>query len=271
MNTLPAAQPFFFPGNKTGLLLVHGLVGLPRELLPLGQRLAEQGYTVSSVLLAGHGQHPEALSGVRWEEWYSSVETAWHELQQRCDQIIPIGYSLGGLLALHLAARQKVSSVITLSAALHLAGGWPLRLLPVGRYLIPWFYPMRNADFNDARIRADLIDKLGSVDFDDPVVVQQLRTNIRIPTSAIHALIRCGQHVRRELPNINVPVLVLQGRRDEVVLPVSAEQIYAQLASPEKQLIWFEHSGHELPNGVELEDVVACISQWLVRHAVNSC
>ncbi|PLS77421.1 MAG: alpha/beta hydrolase [Chloroflexi bacterium] len=265
--TLPeAAQPFTFEGNATGVLLVHGWLGLPGELRPLGAYLARQGYTVAAPLLAGHGGHPEALHSVSWQAWYASVATAYQALAVRCGQVVVLGYSLGGLLALELAGQQPVAGIITLAGALVLAGGWPLRALVWGRFVLPWLYPMHKANFADPQLRAELSSKLGPVDFDDPAVVANLRTTLRISTRSIYEVIRLGQHVRRALPRVTAPALIMQGRRDTTVLPESADQLYRLLGSREKQIAWFERSGHLLPNDIEREQVWQQIAQWIAHH-----
>lgn len=262
------AQPFHFDGGPVGVLLIHGFGGIPAELRPLGEFLAEQGYTVSSVLLARHGQMPEALRGVRWQDWYASVEQGWRELRARCERVIVIGFSLGGLLALHLAAQQPVDGVILLAAALHLAGGWPLHALSVGRYVVRWYYPMQNADLTDPAVQASLREKGVDLDFNDPAAVAQLRTGARIPTAAIYELVRLGQRMRRALPRVSAPVLVLQGKRDQVVLPVSATHIMAGLSAQDKQLVWFEQSGHQLPSDADHAAVFETIASWLREHVL---
>lgn len=261
-----AAQPFWLPGGTTGILLIHGFLGLPDELRPLGDDLARRGYTVSGMLLARHGQAPAALYQVRWPEWYASAEAALRELEARCARVVVIGYSLGGLIALRLAAERPVAGVITLAAALELAGGWPLRTLPVARYVMPWFYPMRGANFNDPKIRADLVEKMGEINWEDPAVVAQLRSTIRIPTGAIYELVRLSQRVRRDLPRITQPTLIIHGRRDATIQPRSADQIYARLGANDKRLVWFERSGHQLPNDVERDEVQRTIAGWLSEH-----
>jgi len=48
----------------------------------------------------------------------------------------------------------------------------------------------------------------------------------------------------RTLPRIDVPIVMVQGRPDQVA-PVEAAQRYADsVLTPSKQLVWFENSAH---------------------------
>ena len=46
---IPTAEPFFFPGNRIGCLLVHGFTGAPKEMRWMGEYLNQQGYTVGRI------------------------------------------------------------------------------------------------------------------------------------------------------------------------------------------------------------------------------
>ena len=48
----------------------------------------------------------------------------------------------------------------------------------------------------------------------------------------------------RTLPRIDVPVVMVQGRHDQVAPGESAQQYASSLQAPRKQLIWFENSAH---------------------------
>ena len=48
----------------------------------------------------------------------------------------------------------------------------------------------------------------------------------------------------RSLPRIDVPVVMVQGRHDQVAPGESAQQYASSLQAPGKQLIWFETSAH---------------------------
>jgi pimeloyl-ACP methyl ester carboxylesterase len=48
----------------------------------------------------------------------------------------------------------------------------------------------------------------------------------------------------RTLPRLDVPVVMVQGRHDQVAPGEAAEQYASSLQAPSKQLVWFENSAH---------------------------
>jgi carboxylesterase len=56
---VPSTEPFFFPGDEVGCLLIHVFTGAPKELRWMGEYLAEKGRTVLAVRLAGHATRPK--------------------------------------------------------------------------------------------------------------------------------------------------------------------------------------------------------------------
>jgi pimeloyl-ACP methyl ester carboxylesterase len=48
----------------------------------------------------------------------------------------------------------------------------------------------------------------------------------------------------RTLPRLSVPIVMVQGRNDQVAAAVAAQRYAELLQAPSKQLIWFEHSAH---------------------------
>ena len=53
MAIMPGAEPFYFSGDRTGCLLIHGFTGTPNEMRWLGTQLSTAGHTVLGVRLAG--------------------------------------------------------------------------------------------------------------------------------------------------------------------------------------------------------------------------
>lgn len=107
-------DPFFYQGSETGILLIHGFTGTPSELRPMGRYLEKQGYTVYAPLLPGHGTSPEEMECTSWKDWWACVFNAYDRLrlQGKVRQIVAVGLSMGGALALKLAQEREVAGVV---------------------------------------------------------------------------------------------------------------------------------------------------------------
>src|SRR5262249_30866037 len=46
------------------------------------------------------------------------------------------------------------------------------------------------------------------------------------------------------LPRLDVPIILVQGRLDQVAPGAPAQRFHDALTAPHKELIWFEHSAH---------------------------
>ena len=63
------ASSLHYEGDRSGVLLLHGLTGSPYTFGPLARVLSEQGYEVSVPLLPGHGTTPNQLRYTGWNDW----------------------------------------------------------------------------------------------------------------------------------------------------------------------------------------------------------
>jgi pimeloyl-ACP methyl ester carboxylesterase len=70
-------------------------------------------------------------------------------------------------------------------------------------------------------------------------------------------------HALELLPDIDVPVLVLAGRKD-LFTPPSVQQLMADLI-PGSEIVWFEEAGHMLPIE-EPEAITAALDDFLTRR-----
>jgi carboxylesterase len=65
-----------------------------------------------------------------------------------------------------------------------------------------------------------------------------------VATKSLYELKKLMDRVRPELPRIQVPALVIQGRQDSMVPPRNGQIIYDALGSTRKHLLYLDNSDH---------------------------
>ncbi|SFC72437.1 alpha/beta hydrolase [Streptomyces aidingensis] len=225
MTLLPGAEPYTHRGSAdTGVLLCHGFTGTPQSLRPWAEHLAAAGHTVSLPLLPGHGTRWQDLQYTRWQDWYAAVDRELHALAARCAEVYVCGLSMGGALALRLAARhaELVKGVAVVNPVVGMARGQRV-LLPVARHLVP----------STKGIVSD-IAKPGTAE----------SGYTRVPLHAAHSLARLVRVVYRELPGVTQPLLLMTSRNDHVVPPANSGLVRRLVSSADLTAIVLEQSYH---------------------------
>jgi len=242
--------PWRLGDGPRGALLIHGFAGTPPELRRLGEVLADEGFRCHAPALPGHGTTPHELERTRWQGWAASVQDAFNDLAAECSDVVVAGQSMGGTLALHLAAHDhRVRAVASLAAPIWLSGPLP-PLLPIITRVVRWH-----------RAGSD-------IDLWHPDAVEELHSYGIRPTRSINELRRLCSVVRNELAEVRAPVFVLHGERDRTIDPRCAKEIAQRLVGSEAvQLRMLPRSGHAISVDVDRDSVNADILEWFARFA----
>jgi carboxylesterase len=207
----------FYEGGRVGVLLIHGLSGTPVEMRYIANGMAREGYTVSCPQLAGHCRTLEELRASTWHEWYGTTEQALLELSERCDQVFVAGLSMGGLLALRLAAAHpdKVTGAMVYAPTLWLDGwGVPLYAKLFSLVRQKWVADLMHFTerppygIKDHRLRALIAEALHSGD-------PSKAGFFSIPGGPMIELRWLVDDLRGKLGEIKQPVLLLHPREDD--------------------------------------------------------
>lgn len=221
---------------------------------PLGEALAGRGFPCVAVRLAGHGTTVEDLARTRWTDWFASVAAAADELGRRVPRLTVAGMSMGGLLALHLAATrpERVSALVLCGTPIRL-GDLRVRALPFLAHM-PW----------TAR-RWATIPKDGGPDIADPVMRAASPSYRAMPLAGILELLRLQATVRAELGRVTQPALLLHGRHDHSVPLGNLERLRRGLGSRVVETHVLERSFHVVTVDVERELVGRFAGDFLER------
>ncbi|WP_225831170.1 carboxylesterase [Streptomyces sp. NK08204] len=224
MPLLPGAEPYRHEGGEAGILLCHGFTGSPQSLRPWAEHHAARGLTVSLPLLPGHGTRWQDMQVTGWQDWYAEVDRELRLLGERCSHVFVAGLSMGGALALRLAARhgERVSGVVVVNPA-NRVHGLSAYALPVARHLVR----------TTTGIASD-IAKAGAAELGYD----------RVPLHAAHSLRQFLRRLDGELPQVTQPLLVLRSAQDHVVPPADPIRVLSRVSSMDVTEIVLEQSYH---------------------------
>lgn len=210
MPVLEGAQPYAHRGGPTAVLLCHGFTGTPQALRGWAEHLAAAGLTVSVPLLPGHGTTWQDMAHTTWRDWYGAAERELTGLRESCDETFVMGLSLGGCLALRLAAHcPDTRGVVVVN---------------------PSLYP-DNPLLRAGGVLKHLIPSVGAVADDVKAEGVHEVAYRRVPVPAAASLPELWSLTRRELPRVTQPVLAFFSAKDHVVGPRSRKVLRAHVGS----------------------------------------
>ncbi len=214
------AQPFYFEGNRVGILVSHGFTGTTQSMRPLGEAYAKAGYTVCGPRLKGHGTHYEDMEKTAYQDWIASVEEGYRWLKERCDTIFVTGLSMGGTLTLYMAENYPdIRGIILINAAVDIPE------MAAGK------------DLRDVRY----LDAIGS-DIKKPGVVELAYE--KTPVKSLAEIVKLMEQVKKSLYKVTCPALIFVSDEDHVVPPNNARIIYDGILSRTKELVHLKESYH---------------------------
>jgi carboxylesterase len=221
-RVLPGADAFRFEGGSLGFLLQHGFTGCPASMRPFGEWLSRQGASVVAPRLPGHGTTWEDLEGTTWRQWERETESALAHLSVRCTDVVAVGLSAGGALAVRLATRHpdKLRGIVAINALI------------------------RRPDLNLASTVRLFARSVRGVGNDIKKPGQNEIVYERVPLRAAAELGKLLRAAHRDLPSMTLPLLAFSAPEDHTVKPKNSRRLIQRAGSVKKELVGLPNSYH---------------------------
>jgi alpha-beta hydrolase superfamily lysophospholipase len=257
------------------VVIIHGAAQQAGSVDVIARRLALFGYLVVAPDLRGDG---------RWRTTFAGRETsggAFGDFTRSCQDlqtllnllrrkhphssIFCMGESAGATVVLSAVSQsgKNIKGVILLAAGcephLHSPGsmgpGFYGKLLNVGKPVDMTNYITRYSS-DDERVGQEMVS--------DPLSKSSLSALELLGTLNF---INRAPEFASQMPK-GVPVLVMQGKLDQIVEPSSANKVFSALKTTEKSYLLLPESGHILIGTAYLKDsVFEPIQRWLSAHS----
>ncbi|ASC73366.1 Thermostable monoacylglycerol lipase [Halomicronema hongdechloris C2206] len=248
---MPEAYPHWLradsPGRcgvRCGVICVHGFAGVPYEVTPVAKDCVTAGMDAVTMVLPGHGYRQRQdqrrqFARITMDGLLQAARQEIAKARQYYDRVGMFGLSMGGAIALTMAAEGRLDACAVAAPALRL----PLRaeiLIP----LLGWasFY----------------LPSATKPSFDQPCYDFY-------HSWALRQLYRLSRQARRQLPQIQVPTLVVHSHCDRIIPAIVVDWITAEVPAP-VEVGWFDASGHAMLLDCQGAAVARRVVEFFERH-----
>lgn len=216
----------FSEGTKDyAVLLLHGFTGNTSDVRQLGRFLEKKEIPSYSFNYEGHSEKPEKILQSSPYVWYKQALEKYDELKNKgYEKIYVVGLSIGGVLALKLSIDRDVEAVSTVCS--------------------PMFLKTEEELLNNFKTYARNFKKRFEGKEEG-----EIETEIENYSDlSVFTDIKCIiESTREQLIEVDRPIFIAQGKKDNVINPKSADIIYDEVDSEIKEIKVYENSGHVLP------------------------
>ncbi|WP_436860176.1 alpha/beta hydrolase [Staphylococcus caeli] len=233
-------EPFFFEEGNRAVLLLHGFTGNSSDVRQLGRFLQKKGYTSYAPQYEGHAAPPEEILQSSPFVWFKDALDGYDFLVEKgYDEIVVAGLSLGGCYALKLSLNRDVKGIVTMCS--------------------PMYIKTEGAMFDGVLEYARNFKKYEGK---DQATIDKEMDNFK-PTDTLKELQGQIQDVREHIDEVMDPLLVIQAEQDQMINTDSANVIYNESESDDKDIKWYANSGHVITIDKEKEAVFEEIYKFL--------
>lgn len=104
-------------GSDKIVVFIHGFMGSPNQFEAMMKMMHDNGFSTVSVLLPGHGASGGEFIKSAAKDWETHVENTLTRFADK-KEIVLVGHSIGGLLAINASTKFAVKKIVLLAAPL---------------------------------------------------------------------------------------------------------------------------------------------------------
>lgn len=217
--------------KKPKCLVIHGFGGGVYEVKSLAEYLIGCGYDVVHPILKGHSASKKEMKEATYTDWIESAEREFLLLDEGGDEILLIGFSMGGLIAFNLACKYDIKAIVTINT--------PIFIWNMAQVLHNLAEDIKNRKFIHTKRYIEAMQN-------SPIV-------------SMRQFVLLLNHTKTKLEKVNCPLQIIQAEDDDTTKIKSVDYIYRHVSSERKNIRYFHEGGHQILQSHMAEQVFLCV------------
>jgi len=252
-NWMPEAKP------KGIIVIIHGLNSHGGYYQDFAAQLLDNGFECYAIDLAGRGRSEgERYYIADYHDVIADIDLLMDIARSACPTV-PIflfGHSAGGVFASAYAVQNQANlrGLISESFAFQIpAPAFALATIKFLAGIIPHtrLVKLNNEDFSRDK---SIVFKMNS----DPLLAKEKQ-----PAKTMQQLLLAAEYLKKEMPAIKLPILILHGTADKATKPAGSQYFLDHASSVDKRLNLYEGHYHDLLNDKYNGIIISDILLWL--------
>lgn len=215
--------------SDTMVIFIHGILEGPNQFKPLAKIALNKGYSISAILLDGHGKSGEDFANSSLEKWVKCVDEEILRYKEKYESIILVGHSMRATLSIlsYLGYKDKVKGIVAISTPMHIR----VKL---------------NMAISSIKIA------IGKIDEDD-ILTNHAYNAFSVDRCSLLTYLRwLPRYIdlfnliiksRNSLDKAKIPMLVVHTMRDELVSNRSLK-VFKKKLNNQNKIVCLQNSGH---------------------------
>lgn len=240
------------PQARGAVLLLHGFSSTPADWSDLPEQLADAGWSVHVPLLPGHGTYAEDLATTLNGDLRAASLAAYDALAATHSTVVVGGFSMGGALALEVAAERPVKHLLLVA--------------PFFRISRPWYSPLPVSALNRfAGLFLDYlpVGKQGAHRINNKANASQVINYWALPTASVARLGNLGREAAERASEVQARVWMAVSENDSAASPAAAKAVFENCPHPDNELLVVRGSDHVLTYDYDVEQVFSALLEHL--------
>ncbi len=237
-------------GKPPAVLLIHGFGGSPVDLKPLTDALEKSDYAFHSILLPGHGTTPKDLKDITAHEWLEKSFSAYESLKQEYNEVAVVGFSMGGAIALIIAAEKDVSKLVLISPYFKVKEKW-------------YYFGQPEIWANRLRKIIPFVNKPKAGQINDPAGLKRYIAYRSFPTKSVGELLKIGSMAKEKGKNVTCETLWIHSKGDIAADFQLSKETYKSIPAKKKQFVEYNKSNHIILYDYDCNDAINNIMVFL--------
>lgn len=221
--------------NKPKCLIIHGFGGGIHEIEPIAKHLIDLDYDVVCPTLKGHSTTKKDMREAIYADWIESAECEFLRMKESGDEVLLIGFSMGGLIAFNLASKYNTKAIVTINT--------------------PIFY------WNLAQVIHNLVDDIKNRNIVN--IKRYLQAKQNSPISSMRQFLFLLNQTKSKLEEVKCPLLIIQAKDDDTSRRKSVDYIYNHVSSAKKNIKYYNEGGHQILQSSVSEQVFSCVDDFI--------